>query len=156
MLLFRTVCMPKLIVVTGLPGSGKSFYISYLVENGEVEKVCAFDDFHACAHSDSSAIEDSRYFSGLIACLREGKDCVVTDIKFCSKDHRERLLTTMKKKSCNFEFDLRCFENKPEICKQNVRNRNRKSVKKETSLIDEYAASYEIPSGATILAVWGK
>lgn len=67
--------MPKLIVVVGLPGSGKSFYIDEL--QGGCQGVCA-DDYMANSHANSCRFTDSRHYANLICDLRNKKDCIIS------------------------------------------------------------------------------
>jgi predicted kinase len=81
--------MGKLIVVIGLPGSGKSHYVDRLLADGSVGWIC--HDFHADAYNDSKLVTDSRYLQELLEKLRTGHTCAIADIAFCDPTRRERI-----------------------------------------------------------------
>lgn len=145
---------PKLIIITGLPGSGKTNLMQGLIGEGKVLQDCAYDDFHANADGDSTEAVNSKYFCSLIDNLRFGKDCAVSDVAFCEEPRRSSLIAAVKLRIPAVEADLRFFENEPEICIQNVRRRPRVSVEQEINLIDQYRGLYTIPDGVTPIKVY--
>jgi len=76
--------IPKIILIAGLPGSGKTTYIEKLRQEGW----SIFDDFKANAYNDSSVFWHSRNYEALISAIREGRKCLVADIDFCNTKSR--------------------------------------------------------------------
>ena len=143
--------MPKLIIVIGLPGSGKSYYIKKLLGDKKIEPEYVYDDFHANAHNDSSKVTASRYFHSLIEGLKNGKNCLVSDIAFCKNERMEALKNTIVE-PC--EIELHCFENNPTQCKKNIAIRARESANTEMSLVNSLTCEYQIPEGAKLIPVY--
>jgi len=143
--------MPKLIIIIGLPGSGKSHYIKNLVAYGEIEKEHVYDDFHANAHNNSSEVTASQHFIPLIESLKNDKNCLVSDIVFCKNERMEALKNTIVE-LC--EIELHCFENNPMQCKKNIAIRARESANKEMSLVDSLTCEYQIPKRAKLITVY--
>ena len=106
--------MPKLIVVAGLPGSGKSHHLNELEREKVAEVVC--HDFHFEPFNDSPKVIDSRHFSTLIEKLRQGKDCAIADIAFCQHERLEELKKEVLELVPETEIIFHCFENNPKQC----------------------------------------
>lgn len=81
----------QLILLGGLPGSGKSFYLAALLERGWK----TLDDFQSKTPSDSTDFRDSRQFAGLVAALKAGERCVVADIRVIHRPYRESALRAL-------------------------------------------------------------
>lgn len=138
--------MPALILVAGLPGSGKSRWIKSQ-EDGDLQ---TFDDFHADAVNNSSDPTAARDFERLLASLRKGCTCMVIDIAFCDPARRARLVDAVRRRVPEVEVSLRCFENDPEACRANLRS----NCAARSAKIDEFSPVYDIPPEAEVLPVW--
>src|ERR1700686_4002088 len=75
----------EVVLLVGLPGSGKTTYLSQMLKDGWL----IFDDFKALAINDCSKFRNSQSFPKLIRALRDGRRCVVADINFCKTESRE-------------------------------------------------------------------
>ncbi len=73
--------MKKLVVVIGLPASGKSHLLKKWEAMGNAFWIC--EDFHADARNDSPEVTDSKYLVSLLEHLNQGFTCAVADIAFC-------------------------------------------------------------------------
>lgn len=133
---------PKLLMLKGLPASGKSTYAKELQEQGwarvnkdDIRKDY-FPDYEHKDEKDVLYIEDSE----IIAELQEGNNVVVDDTNFAPK-HQPRLEAIAKKHGADFEV---LFIDTPlEVCIR--RNRKRaKSVPMEVilSMHRKYIAPY--------------
>jgi predicted kinase len=143
---------PRLIVVSGLPGSGKSHYLDALLAAGEADYIC--HDFHARAVGDSKLVRDSVHLSELLEALRTGKTCAVADVAFCREQRRDAFIEVVKGAIPDVLIELRCFRNDPTACLANAKRRNRDSLERERNLIEKYSRAYEIPSSAAVLEVY--
>jgi predicted kinase len=77
--------MPVTTILIGLPGSGKTTFLSNHFEHFLDE---SFDDFHGGSLDGTGAFKQSRYYEALKRRLQDGKDCLISDIEYC---RRERL-----------------------------------------------------------------
>jgi energy-coupling factor transporter ATP-binding protein EcfA2 len=136
----------KLIVIVGLPGSGKSTLIEEM--QPLVTGLCVHD-FHANAVGDSSLVDRSRYYHAVIDHIRAGNDCVIADIAFCEPPRRASLCEAFLREIPNLVLDWIYFENAPEKCERNVRRRERQSICNDLRELFRLAPLYRIPYGET-------
>jgi len=146
---------PKLIIIIGLPGSGKFCYLEDLCKKREVQYI--YDDFHANAFNDSRKVVGSQHFCALISHLKNGEDCAISDVAFCKNTRLKEVIDeTMKEAKDVKKIELIYFKNEPENCIQNIKARNRKSSDKEINLVGELTGAYKIPDGAKQVPVFKK
>ena len=110
----------RVIVVIGMPGSGKTTLLKSL-------GVEYFDDIFA---------NNSEKLPAFKAAILAGRSVAVSDVDFCKSE----VLNKFVRDLTDVEFIY--FANDPEQCKKNVLARNRKSVKRELTLIEEYSKVY--------------
>lgn len=130
----------EIIIIIGLPGSGKS---TYLIERYSNEIV--FDDYHKY---DKKSFEESIYYSDFLKALRKNKKIILSDISYCKCEKLNYVENKIKKLNENIKINKIYFENNPELCKKNVLYRNRKSSNLEIELIDKLSQNYQIPKEA--------
>lgn len=141
----------KLIVVVGLPGSGKTTYMQALKDDGEITEF--FDDFQAEAYSKEKDPRLSRWYGPLLAALKQNKTVAVSDIRYCVTAELHVFLAAVLDVVPETKLDVRYFENNPEACEQNIKARARKErIELELQFVREHAPEYEI-SKATVLKV---
>jgi len=145
--------MSKLIIIIGLPGSGKSNYMQELLISEKIEERYIYDDFHAKAEKDSPEVIASRHFTSLSESLKMGKTCMVSDIAFCNNERRKAFMSAMTEQCKNVKMELHCFRNEPGQCKENIKMRARKSADREMELVDELTDKYQIPTEAKQIPV---
>ena len=148
--------MTKATFVIGLPGSGKSHFIKVLAEQTKAQ---LFDDYKANAIGDCSLFPFSRKYIELINFLREGRDCIISDIDFCREIAQREAQLCLEALVSDIEILWICFENNPSQCKQNVYLRatyTPRDVNSEINNIHRYSQEYHTPRGANIVPVWKK
>jgi len=143
--------MPKLMVVVGLPGSGKSHHVRRLRAN--CQGVCA-EDFMARSHDNSGRFTDSRYYADLVRDLRDGKDCVIADIEYCDTWRRVEVEEVIARDVPSVIIEWHFFENNPSQCEANVSHRGRARAEEERRKIHRLSRKYKIPPGAKVIPVW--
>lgn len=136
--------MAKLIIIVGLPGSGKSYYFEALKQNGIVDYVV--DDFHAKSINDIPTVPNCRCFSKLEEYLTSNKTCAISDIRFCNIYHLAGILDYFHNHFKNIIFDFVYFDNSPLICKQNVMRDTDRDIKARLENIAYYSPQYIIPN----------
>jgi len=139
----------RAVLVAGLPGCGKTTTLGLMRAAG----LRVFDDFKAGAHNDSSAFTSSRHYRDLVSALRQGQDCVVADIDFCSSEARMEAELVLREAVAGAEFEWCFFENDPGACEANIRLRRRESVERDIRKLHEYSAAYRVPGDAKVLPV---
>jgi hypothetical protein len=152
--------MPKILFITGLPGSGKTTYLE--THQKEFGNALICDDFYKSATTGprkSLEFEGSAYFEDIQAALQEGRDIVIADILFCDparlREAQEGMGRLLSKLNATTEVEFRFFENDRASCVRNIHNRSRpKRVEKELAFIEEFSDQYVIPEGSTVLPVY--
>ena len=145
--------MQKILVITGLPGSGKTTYLKeHQTEFGDA-LIC--DDYYKSAPGRVVQFNGGAYLKDA---LQKGKNVVIADIVFCEdelrKEMQEGLGALIKGLDIDAEVEYRFFENNPEACIENILHRNRQNrVEEELKFIATHKDSYHIPAGATVLPV---
>lgn len=140
--------MKKIIVITGLPGSGKSTYINKTYKDRQGYRIIS-EDYQANAINDSPVFERSKHYSDLLNTLRETDDIpVISDLRYCSKNEQKSLIKAVHRIYASIEIEWVCLTTKPDECKLNIEKRGRLSKEKEKNLVDEYSPIYSIPEGA--------
>jgi hypothetical protein len=92
----------------------------------------------------------------LIAALREGKTCAISDIDFCRPNAQEEARAHLRSYA-DVAIEWWCFENDSQQCVRNVKQRARsarRDVNADLAKIVEYSPLYVIPAGAKVLPVW--
>ncbi|MET0644124.1 MAG: hypothetical protein ABWZ17_07090 [Candidatus Binatia bacterium] len=104
--------MAKLTFILGLSGSGKT----YLSER--LKKETGAEVF-------TNLLADESGLTSLIAFLRDGKDCIVDEVRFCLPAYREQILQSLSQIT---SLDMRwiCYENDLETANWNVIHRTNK------------------------------
>lgn len=140
----------QLILLGGLPGSGKSCYLDVLIERGWTK----FDDFQAKTPNDSIDFEDSRQFADLVAALKTGERCVVADIRVIHRPYRETALRALNRTKWAMCPQFQIFENQTQICSRNVKRDPDRRLEDRLSAIAHWTKHHSVPSGAMLLKVW--
>ena len=104
--------MAKITFILGLSGSGKT----YLSER--LKKETGAEVF-------TNLLADESGLTALIESLREGKDCIVDEVRFCLPAYREQILQSLSQIT---SLDMRwiCYENDLETANWNVIHRTNK------------------------------
>lgn len=135
----------RLIIIVGLPGSGKTTHMQQLLEDGEI--AAFYDDFQARAIEHDKNPRLSRHFAPLVTDLRRGKSIAASDIRYCMQPELNRFLAAVIDAVPDFAIDIRYFENDPKKCAVNVRQRGRENlVDHELGLIAEFSENYRVPN----------
>lgn len=140
----------QLILLGGLPGSGKSFYLDALVARGWRE----FDDFQSKAVGDSADFRDARQFDDLVAALNAGDRCVVADIRVIHQPYRESALSALNGTVLPTALQFQVYENQPARCSRNAQRNPDRRLECRLSAIAHWTNHHSVPSGAVLLRVW--
>jgi len=108
----------QLIVVTGLPGSGKSSYLRSLAEQNPDWLV--IDDYQKGAHQNLPEPRASRHFSAMVADLVLGRTVVVTDVSYCHLANVRALALATMSAAPFTVLSVRAFDNDPVECEANI------------------------------------
>jgi predicted kinase len=135
---------PNVLLVAGLPGSGKTTYLRELERNGWL----CFDDFKYLAVNHSRQFRGSRHYATLLARLREGVRCAVSDIDFCRAESRAEAVAVLRTEVPSVEISWLYFSHNVEDCAANVRRRAHATLQRDLRQLSMYSACYKIPHGA--------
>jgi hypothetical protein len=138
-------------LIGGLPGSGKTLYMKSLQRAGW--KV--FDDFKANAYNHSSVFFHSRSYEALIKALWDGERCVVADIDFCKDDSRSEAELALRNQLPDLKLSWLFFARDFHACELNIKRRASVSIDDNLRALDVYNVHYRIPTGATVMPIWG-
>lgn len=131
--------MPKVVLVVGLPGSGKT----HLAIEIAAQRGCMLFD-------DISAEEGDGDLPALYKALAEGKDCVLTDPFLCIPDHRTKCQMMLSQHELEWIF----FENDKEQCIVNAEARRKVDGRYVLGSIHRFSSLYKIPEDYTPIPVW--
>ena len=132
--------MAKLTFILGLSGSGKT----YLSER--LKKETGAEVF-------TNLLADESGLTSLIAFLRDGKDCIVDEVRFCLPAYREQILQSLSQIT---SLDMRwiCYENDLETANWNVIHRtNKGDPEGHLDLNLRLHAHYTYPANAEIVPI---
>ena len=142
--------MTKIIIIAGLPGSGKTEYGKSLEQKG----IWFVSDFKKDAIDDNPHFPNSRYYIELFNRLHKGITCAIADIDFCREEAQMEAEDCIRALVPNIKIEWQCFENNPEKCLENVRRRNSPTVASEEEKIRRYSQNYRIRPDQTKLPVY--
>ena len=126
--------------IVGLCGSGKT-YLSQ-----QLKKATGAEVFE-------NLLADGGNFPALIECLKEGKDCIVDEVRLCLADYRNQIIQYIAQVA-----DVRtrwiCYENDLESANRNVIHRKNKADPEGHLDINlRLHPHYESPANAEILPI---
>ncbi len=142
--------MTKLIVVVGLPGSGKSYLVRCLAREYSAFSV---EDYMKESINHLPLLTDSRHHNDLICSLREGRNCVIADIEFCKSLRRDELEKIVRDAVSGITIEWQYFENNPEKCIANVKRRNRPNAQQEIEKIGCLSKQYYVPPNVKPISI---
>src|SRR5437773_11175869 len=119
----------RLLMVTGLPGAGKSWLTDNRVRQ-LVTGLC-IHDFHGDAIDHSPAVKKSRHCVALVEALKVGHDCVIADIEFCRPSRRDAVVEALRTEIPLLNVEYHCLRNQPDRCIRNLIARGRQSTVEE-------------------------
>ncbi|MGD0629252.1 MAG: hypothetical protein ABR987_07860 [Terracidiphilus sp.] len=131
------------LILAGLPGCGKTTLIDSLKAKGW----STFDDYKAGALDNCSAFHKSQHFQSLIANLKCGHNCAISDIDFCHAGARAEAIRVLQDEIPGLRVDWVFFSRDERACEANVRVRNRDSLQSDLKALRHYAKVYIIPNG---------
>lgn len=141
----------QLILLGGLPGSGKTHYARQLEERGWV----FWDDFQNRAAGDSPRFRASRHYKDLLSHLRSRRQCILSDIRVIHDEYRRSAAEALRTDIGNLASELHIFVNDPEQCARNVCNaKDGRRVEPRLEAIEFWSRHYSSPPGAVIHPVW--
>jgi hypothetical protein len=149
--------LAKLVIVIGLPGSGKSYYFDNLVSKGETTREYICDDFHGDANNNPPRVVDSKHWFKLLSNLEQGKECYISDVEFCDKSRLQELIDIVKIYIPEISIESRYFENDPDNCEKNAIARGKikeTNVPIEIATIKRLTKIYKVPEDVTPMHVY--
>ncbi len=147
---------PKVTILVGLPGSGKTTYLNSQFP-GDLQN-CAFDDFHGGSLDGTGTFGKSRHYETLKKRIQEGRDCVIADIEYCRSERlkaaEEGVQTIFSALGIATRIELLYLANNPDACRHNVVHRFAREGGRdyiaELEKIDDLSKVYRCPAERAI------
>jgi hypothetical protein len=134
------VLMAKVTFILGLCGSGKT----YLSE--QLKKQTGADVFE-------NLFEDGSNLSALIQRLKEGKDCIIDEVRLCLSTYRDAIMQHLSQ-IAGLETYWICYENDLESANWNVMHRKNKGDPEGHLEINlRLHPHYDHPANAAIIPI---
>lgn len=144
--------MAKLVIIVGLPGSGKSHLVRTLASD---IKGIAIEDFMYHSNGGSTRFDHSRHFKELVRCLARKRDCVIADIAFCLGPFRAEAERAIRAAVPHVVLEWRYFANSPKQCLANLGSRGPRRIADARHYIVKFGPLYTIPPGYAPMPVAG-
>lgn len=143
--------MTKIVIVVGLPGSGKSRWVDeHRAGFAGVVNADYFED----SLVPTFRFTDSRHYRPLIAALRAGQDCLIADIAFCDTLRRVEATQVLACDAPMAVVQWVFFENNADACMANIRADGGARLLNRLRNFSLFAHKYHIPPGVNALPVW--
>jgi predicted kinase len=138
----------KMVLIIGLPGSGKSHLMKNINDGSFIE----FDDPEEIEFDEESN-DFSKSWDKIKKVLLEGKNIIINSGDFI-QPHGENLISFFQDLGKTYDYSIRTiyFENNPEQCIKNIEKRGFRMFDNDAMY---YASkNYKIPVGAEIIQVY--
>lgn len=141
----------QLILLGGLPGSGKSKHVERLAAEGWT----ILDDFQKRAINNEPSFTMSRHLPALLEAVREGRKCVVADVRLVTAEYRNEALRALRGEFPALPIQLRIFGRDDAQCADNINNSpDPRDAPGRLRILAEFAPKHSIPPDALTLSVW--
>lgn len=138
--------MLKIIMIVGLPGSGKTTLGSSFVK--ENPNSLFIDDISKLTNDAKEYLEKLKKEN--VSC----ENLLIADVFFCQKEVREKANQVIREVFPGSEIKLVFFENNIEKCNKNVEQRTKLGDDRKVSeLIISLSKKYSIPEDAEIISI---
>ena len=134
--------MAKITFIIGLCGSGKTYL------SDQLSMATGVEVFESLVEKQDTDIPK------LLQCLRDGQDCVVEEISFCTADTRGLMMRQISQHVPECEVEWMCYENDLESANWNVTHRiNKGEIERHIEINGRVHQSYSYPDGCTLLPI---
>lgn len=149
--------MPRIVVIVGLPGSGKTRCAQSEEFSGPFSGSIVIDDMGFSERWIQLPAEQQAWSNDAWAktlaltkkAIELGVDVVLSDVDFCNKERRDWLLQSLHPQAIDWVY----FQNDPQNCRLNVLQRHRRRrTKEELAKIESLTATY-VPDGDDVREV---
>ncbi len=142
--------MPKLTMIIGLPGSGKSRYTNDHAKG----LIRGFSDVMSPSGAQPSKVDD------LILALRSGLDAIGDDVSWCEEERRNEFVKRVEVEVPGVGIEFVYFAASPEKCGVNLIMDFLKAVKPRLDLqiradeLRRLGGAYDVPPGVKPEPIW--
>ena len=136
--------MTTLIIVIGLPGSGKTHYLEELKAQKKI--VAYYDDYQKKSYGHDSNPMLSRHYGPLLSRLKRGQSMAISDIVYTREDDLDAVVLSVLHALPEIAVELHYFENNPGKAISNITERARANyMEKELAFVKENSPNYVVP-----------
>lgn len=114
--------MPKLTIIRGFPGSGKSHRLNFLKSKGEIAHA-VHDYYEFSPKLPGPEPHKSKSHDNVMTWLSHGKHVAVADVMFVINHEIEKFASYWINKFPDIEIKVVAFTNDADRCKQNIKDR---------------------------------
>jgi hypothetical protein len=139
----------KVVLIAGLPGSGKSTYGTTL--KGVIGATDFVDDYHADAINGNVAFNHGRKYCEMVAGLQKGQTWIASDIEWCRPEKRRAVEDALRAALPSVALEWRFLSTDESVCRERVNGRGRPSAQSELQKIEELSRVYHVPPGSKIV-----
>jgi hypothetical protein len=137
--------MVKLIIVIGLPGSGKTHYLEELKAQKKI--MSYYDDYQKKSYGNDNDPILSRHYGPLLSKLKRGQTVAIADINYTRKDELDAVVASVLRVLPEIKVELHYFENNPQKAIINIKTRAREDgMVKELTFVRENTLNYIVPT----------
>lgn len=149
--------MARIILVTGLCGSGKTYQIKKIAKETGA-KIFGVGEDGDEGFSPADKTNFGNLYSDAIKHLSQGNNCVVSDISLCIEGVRRMVVSRLLVDVPGVEIEWVCMENDRVMADKNVEWRASRGQKTDVeghlAINKGYSEVYTYPDGATIIPIF--
>ena len=116
--------MQEVIIIIGLPGSGKSTLINSKINSASYRNYLVYDDWGKIFYGEKDIFTNESRYEELKQNLINGNSCILSCIFFCKFEYLKLTESTILSIAPNIKITKIYYENNPQNCEFNIKYRD--------------------------------